>query len=103
VGTDSVVSVGELDLLAEARAARALGGLDAAEALALCTVGAARALGLESEIGGLRPGKWGDCVGIRCPASGALAPEEQALASGPRDVMVTYVGGRDVYRNSRSL
>jgi 5-methylthioadenosine/S-adenosylhomocysteine deaminase len=104
VGTDSVVSVGELDLLAEARAARALADLDAAQALALCTLGAARALGLESEIGGLRVGKWGDCVVIRCPLAGArLAPEEQALASGPRDVMATYVGGRDVYRNSRPL
>jgi 5-methylthioadenosine/S-adenosylhomocysteine deaminase len=33
VGTDSVASVGRLDLLAEARAARALAGLSAAEAL----------------------------------------------------------------------
>jgi 5-methylthioadenosine/S-adenosylhomocysteine deaminase len=104
VGTDSVVSVGELDLLAEARAARALAGLDAVQALALCTTGAARALGLASEIGGLRVGKWGDCVVVRCPPAGArVAPAEQALASGPRDVMATYVGGRDVYRNSRPL
>ncbi|HKT60522.1 MAG TPA: amidohydrolase family protein, partial [Gemmatimonadales bacterium] len=104
VGTDSVVSVGELDLLAEARAARALAGLDAAQALSLCTIGAARALGLESEIGGLRVGKWGDCAVIRCPMNGARrTPEELALASGPRDVAATYVGGRDVYRNSPPL
>jgi 5-methylthioadenosine/S-adenosylhomocysteine deaminase len=102
VGTDSVVSVGELDLLAEARAARALAGLDAAQALALCTLSAARALGLDSETGGLRAGTWGDCVVVRCrPAGTRLAPEEQVLTSGPRDVMATYVGGRDVYRNSR--
>jgi 5-methylthioadenosine/S-adenosylhomocysteine deaminase len=104
VGTDSVVSVGELDLLAEARAARALAGLDAGQALALCTVGAAGALGLEAETGGLRPGKWGDCVVIRYPPGASTAvPEEAALASGPRDVLATYVGGRDVYRNSRPL
>ncbi|HET9727104.1 MAG TPA: amidohydrolase family protein [Gemmatimonadales bacterium] len=102
VGTDSVVSVGELDLLADARAARSLAGLDAAQALALCTLGAARALGLDAEIGGLRVGKWGDCVVIRFPSAGARrAPEEVALASGPRDVVATYVGGRDVYRNSQ--
>jgi 5-methylthioadenosine/S-adenosylhomocysteine deaminase len=102
VGTDSVVSVGELDLLADARAARSLAGLDAAQALALCTRGAARALGLDAEIGGLRVGKWGDCVVIRCPSAGARRPpEEVALASGPRDVVATYVGGRDVYRNSQ--
>jgi 5-methylthioadenosine/S-adenosylhomocysteine deaminase len=104
VGTDSVASVGELDLLAEARAARALAGLDAARALSLCTTGAARALGLEGEIGGLRVGKWGDAVVVR-PARGAgsAVPEEMALASGPRDVLATLVGGRDVYRNSRPL
>jgi len=104
IGTDSVVSVGELDLLAEARAARSLAGLEAAQALTLCTLGAARALGLDAEIGGLRAGKWGDCVVIRCPPAGSrLAPAELALASGPRDVVATYVGGRDVYRNSRPL
>ena len=104
VGTDSVLSVGQLDLLAEARAARLLAGLDAAHALSLCTVGAARALGLEAEVGGLRVGKWGDCVVVRCPPAAArLSPEEQALASGPRDVVATYVGGRDVYRNNRPL
>ena len=81
-----------------------LAGLDAVQALALCTMGAARALGLESEIGGLRAGKWGDCVVVRCPpAVAGLAPEEQALTSGPRNVVATYVGGRDVYRNSRPL
>jgi cytosine/adenosine deaminase-related metal-dependent hydrolase len=104
VGTDSVVSVGELDLLAEARAARALAGLDAGRALGLCTRDAARALGLDAEIGGLRAGKWGDCTVIRLPPDGgAAAAEELALSSSPRDVVATYVGGRDVYRNSRPL
>jgi 5-methylthioadenosine/S-adenosylhomocysteine deaminase len=100
VGTDSVVSVGELDLLADARAARALASLDAPRTLALCTLEAARALGLESEIGSLSPGKWGDCAAIRLPAS-ASSPEDMALASAPRDVLATFVGGRDVYRNGR--
>jgi 5-methylthioadenosine/S-adenosylhomocysteine deaminase len=102
LGTDSVVSVGELDLLAEARAARALAGLDVSRALALCTLDAARALGLEAEIGGLRAGKWGDCAVIRL-RDGTAAPEAKVLASGPRDVLATFVGGRDVYRNSRPL
>ena len=64
------MSVGELDLLAEARAARALAGLDAARALALCTRDAARALGLDAGIGSLRVGKWGDCTVIRLPPDG---------------------------------
>ena len=102
LGTDSTVSVGRLDLLAEARAARVLGGLDAARALALCTLEGARALGMDGEIGSLAPGKWGDCAVIRPPrGAAAAAPEEQVLASGPRDVLATFVGGRDVHRTSR--
>jgi cytosine/adenosine deaminase-related metal-dependent hydrolase len=97
VGTDSVLSVGTLDLLAEARAARMIAGLDAAAALALCTVGAAAALGWSGEIGALTPGGWGDCVILRPPPSG-LAPEERALACAAGDVVATYLGGRAVYR-----
>jgi 5-methylthioadenosine/S-adenosylhomocysteine deaminase len=103
VGTDSIMSVGTLDLLAEARAARALAGLDAARALALCTRDAASALGLEREVGILAPGHWGDCIVIRPhDAPDALrtnmSAEDRVLASGPEDVLATFVGGRDVYR-----
>jgi 5-methylthioadenosine/S-adenosylhomocysteine deaminase len=104
LGTDSVLSVGTLDLLADARAARALAGLDAAASLRLCTRDAARALGLESETGSLVPGHWGDCVVIRAPAGlGGASAEEQVLASGPREVLATFVGGRDVHRISPPL
>jgi cytosine/adenosine deaminase-related metal-dependent hydrolase len=108
LGTDSIMSVGTLDLLAEARAARALAGLDAARTLALCTRDAARTLGLEREVGVLAPGRWGDCVVIR-PRAGPgasrtdLSAEDRALASGPRDVLATFVGGRDVHRTSPPL
>jgi len=108
IGTDSVMSVGTLDLLAEARAARALAGLGAARALALCTRDAARTLGLEREVGVLTPGRWGDCVVIRPRAAPNVArtdmsAEDRALASGPRDVLATFVGGRDVHRTSPAL
>jgi cytosine/adenosine deaminase-related metal-dependent hydrolase len=98
LGTDSVLSVGRLDLLAEARAARALAGLDADSALRLCTLGGAEALGLEAETGSLEVGKWGDCVVLRLSEAAAGSPAEQALASGPEDVIATLVGGRAVYR-----
>lgn len=99
LGTDSEVSVGELDLLAEARAARQLAGLTANEALHLCTLGAAHALGLETEIGSLRIGKWADCVVIRLPPAGPDSdPAEHVIASSSADVMLTCLGGRDVYR-----
>ena len=98
LGTDSVVSVGKLDLLAEARAARGLARLTADQAIELCTLGAARALGIESETGSLRPGKWGDCAVIRLDPSDAAAPAEAVLKSDPRDVLFTCIGGREVFR-----
>jgi 5-methylthioadenosine/S-adenosylhomocysteine deaminase len=104
VGTDSVVSVGILDLLAEGRAAMALAGLDADGALALCTLGGARALGMDREVGSLRVGKWGDCTVIHPPEStAALAPAARVLASAPLDVMATFVGGKDVHRLERMV
>jgi 5-methylthioadenosine/S-adenosylhomocysteine deaminase len=108
LGTDSIMSVGTLDLLAEARAARALAGLDAARALTLCTRDAACALGLEREVGVLAPGRWGDCVVIRAagaPDAGRtdMSAEDRVLASGPRDVLATFVGGRDVHRTTPPL
>ena len=99
LGTDSVVSVGRLDLLAEARSARDRAGVGAGEALELCTLAGAKALGLDSETGSLQVGKWGDCAVIRAPAGRRqLPPAEQVLASAPGDVMLTCVGGRDAYR-----
>jgi 5-methylthioadenosine/S-adenosylhomocysteine deaminase len=98
-GTDSVVSVGRLDLLAEARAARRLAGLDAMAALALCTVGAARAIGLDSELGSLESGKWGDVAMVRTGAAPSADEAcERVLASSLSDVEETLLGGRTVFR-----
>jgi cytosine/adenosine deaminase-related metal-dependent hydrolase len=97
LGTDSVVSVGRLDLLAEARAAAAIGALGPKEAIELCTLRGALALGIDSETGSLRVGKWGDCTAIRIPST-KTAPEDLVLASSPEDVLLTFVGGREVYR-----
>jgi 5-methylthioadenosine/S-adenosylhomocysteine deaminase len=56
IGTDSVVSVGELDLWAEASVA----GLAGDDALRMLTIEGARALGWDNEIGSLEVGKAGD-------------------------------------------
>jgi cytosine/adenosine deaminase-related metal-dependent hydrolase len=97
LGTDSALSVRTPDLLAEAHAARRLAALDADAAMALATLGGARALGLEGEIGSLEPKKWGDCAIIR-PRSPAGGPAERVLESRREDVVATFLGGRDVYR-----
>jgi cytosine/adenosine deaminase-related metal-dependent hydrolase len=99
LGTDSVVSVGQLDLLAEARAAATLApSLDAADLIELCTLAGARTLGLEGETGSLVQGKWADCAVIRMPTEPRGSPADLVLASGPQDVLRTYAGGKEVYR-----
>jgi 5-methylthioadenosine/S-adenosylhomocysteine deaminase len=97
-GTDSVASVSPLDVRAEARAAQQLAGLTDEAALDLVTRGAARALGLEREIGSLVPGKWADLVVMQLP--GEVDPERLAgtvLTLPPDAILRTVVGGRDVY------
>jgi imidazolonepropionase-like amidohydrolase len=89
------VSVGRLDLLAEARAARVLAGLSAERALALVTLEAARALGMEDEVGSLTPGKWGDIAVVRLRNAHPTAAE--LLDTGAEDIVATYLGGRLVF------
>jgi 5-methylthioadenosine/S-adenosylhomocysteine deaminase len=90
------VSVGSLDLLAEARVARALAGLSWERALSLVTLEAARAIGLEQHVGSLAPGKWGDVAIIRLRET-QHSPVEGVLTSAADQVMATYVGGRRVF------
>jgi 5-methylthioadenosine/S-adenosylhomocysteine deaminase len=98
LGTDSALSVGPPDLLADLRAARGLAGLTAEAAIELATVGGARALGLEGEVGTLEPGKWGDCVVVRPRGRAGDGPAEQVAAARRDEVVATFLGGRDVYR-----
>ncbi|MDH4347695.1 MAG: amidohydrolase family protein, partial [Gemmatimonadota bacterium] len=98
VGTDSVASVAPLDLLAEARLARRLGGLSAWESLDLVTRGAAEAVGLEREVGSLAPGRWGD---LAIFAVGAQLDElrlpDALTALGPGELLCTVLAGREVW------
>jgi 5-methylthioadenosine/S-adenosylhomocysteine deaminase len=100
IGTDSAASVAPCDLLAEARAAASLASLRADEVLRLCTLEGARALGLETEIGSLTAGKWGDLVAFRLPG-----PVDGARLAGTvvtrrsDDVVATILAGRLVWRS----
>ena len=82
LGTDSVVSVGALDLWAEAKAA----GLEAEDALRMLTFEGARALCMERVIGSLEVGKQGDVAVLSNYPSTRLT------------VLLTAVSGRIVYR-----
>jgi len=85
LGTDSVVSVGDLDLIGEAGAA----GLEGEDALRTLTLEGARALGLENEIGSLQVGKQADLAVF--PFTVAYRPLQSATA------LLTVVAGRVVH------
>ena len=84
LGTDSVVSVGELDLWAEAEAA----GFAGDDARRMLTIEGARTLGWESEIGSLTPGKAADLAVMAVRPSGRPA------------AVLTVVSGRIVHQIS---
>ena len=84
LGTDSVVSAGDVNLWAEAAAA----GLEGEDALRMLTIEGARALGLESEIGSLEAGKQADLAVFPSTALHRPPPPSAAL--------LTVVAGRVV-------
>lgn len=87
IGTDSVVSVPDLDLWSEARTA----WLGAEEALRLLTLEGAKALDWDREIGSLEVGKAGDLAVFQHSPPHRLPPPPIALA--------TVVAGRLVHRS----
>ena len=84
LGTDSVVSAGDVNVWAEAAAA----GLYGEDALRLLTIEGARALGLDSEIGSLDVGKQADLAVFPSAALSRPLPPSAAL--------LTVVAGRPV-------
>ena len=109
VGTDSPASAPSFDFFEELRSvvltARARSArpdvLTASEALELATLGSARALGLDSEIGSLVPTKRADLTVISMAGSAYLPWEDPAGAvvfgGSPDRVVATYVDGRSRY------
>jgi cytosine/adenosine deaminase-related metal-dependent hydrolase len=85
LGTDSVVSVGDASLWAEAAAA----GLDGEDALRMLTLEGARALGLGEEIGSLEVGKQADLAVFTSTILHHPPPTSTAL--------LTLVAGRVVH------
>jgi 5-methylthioadenosine/S-adenosylhomocysteine deaminase len=110
LGSDSVASNNRMDILAEGRAA-ILGQrarvakhdvLCARDALAFATLGGARALGLEDEIGSLEPGKSADLAAFPCPPSAMPIHDPEAALiftlPGTGASLVT-VAGRELVRD----
>ncbi|HEX8472898.1 MAG TPA: amidohydrolase family protein [Pyrinomonadaceae bacterium] len=114
LGSDSVASNNTADLLEETRFATLIsraGGdtlddgrmLNATDALRAATEGGARALGLEAEVGTLREGAEADLAVVSLEGVHQLPVYDAAralvFASSGRDVRLTLVAGREIYRD----
>lgn len=115
LGSDSVASNNRMDILAEAHAAtlmqsaaaRRADVLRAHDALALATIGGARALGLGDRIGSLEVGKDADLVAFALRGGSALPVQEpeSALVHALRssDAVLTVVAGRILMRDGQRV
>ena len=95
LGTDSPASGGDYDVRAEARACARIHGDAAGQAeglLSLATIGGARVLGLDAEVGTLTPGKRADLVALRTLPGSPRDPWAAALAAGTEVATVVIDG-----------
>ncbi len=113
LGGDGPASNDSLDMFAEMKAAVLLQrvhtldplALGAADVFEMCTEGGARVLGIE-RLGRLEPGWLADVVGVRHAGNPSLTPvynpvESLVYCGSGRDVALTVVNGRVVYRDGR--
>jgi 5-methylthioadenosine/S-adenosylhomocysteine deaminase len=113
LGTDGAASNNDLDLFGEMRTAallaKAVAGdaraLPAAEALHAATLGGARALGLDSEIGSLAAGKSADFIAVDLAAANTQPVynvlSQLVYAAGREQVTDAFVAGRALLRDRR--
>jgi cytosine/adenosine deaminase-related metal-dependent hydrolase len=112
LGSDSVASNNNCDVLEEARFATLLSrssstdtAITAEQALFTATLGGARALGLDNQIGALAEGRQADLVvvGLDGAHHQPISDPRDALifSSSGRDVRLTVVAGKEIYRDGR--
>src|SRR5262245_7433684 len=113
IGTDSPASAPSFDMFEELRAAVSLArarerradALTSTEALELATLGSARALGLDDQIGSVEPGKRADLTLVDLSGSPFQPCEDPAVAvcpgGSPNRVAATIVEGKVSYERGR--
>ena len=114
LGSDSMASNNNCDLLEEARFAGLLARtksdkkrfIHAREIIETATISGAKALGLEDNIGSLEVGKQADVIAISLESVSQKPVHDiysaLVFASSGNDVIFTMVGGEDLYRDGRS-
>jgi cytosine/adenosine deaminase-related metal-dependent hydrolase len=119
LGSDSVASNNTCDILEETRFAAlfsratenrtrsAHGMIDSQEALTLATLGGARSLGLESQVGELREGLQADLTVVSLKGTHQLPCYDPidtlVFSSSGRDVVLTVVAGKEVFRKGQVI
>jgi len=112
LGSDSVASNNTCDILEEARFATLLARLDqdsspitADQSLSAATLGGARALGLDDQIGALAEGMQADITVLSLNGAHQQPVDSPAdaivFSSSGRDVVMTMVSGKETYRDGR--
>jgi 5-methylthioadenosine/S-adenosylhomocysteine deaminase len=108
-GSDSVASNNTCDMLEEARFATLLARTDARisanQALESATIGGARCFELEDQIGQLKEGLQADLTAVSLSAVHQIPNYDPVatliFSSSGRDVILTVIGGREVYRDGQ--
>ena len=100
LGTDSLASAPTLNLWDEMRYALSIhrpAGIPPRNIVQMATLGGARALGMNHEIGSLEPGKRADCIAVPLPRkdTGDLCSD---LLRETKTCIMTMVNGRVLYR-----
>jgi len=109
LGSDSVASNNTCDLLEEARfatlIARTYGQISANQVLESATIGGARCFELENQIGQLTEGFQADLTAVALTGVHQIPNYDPVatliFASSGRDVILTVIGGREVFRDGR--
>ncbi len=113
-GSDSMASNNTCDILEEARFALLFARnlpetkrfLSAKEAIETATIGGAKSLGLENEIGTLEAGKQADFIAISLENAAQMPVHDiystLIFASNARDVFLTIVAGEEIYQNGEA-
>jgi imidazolonepropionase-like amidohydrolase len=97
LGTDSLASAPDLNLLAEARHLwRQAAGIPPAEIIAMATLEGAHALGWDDETGSLTPGKSADFIAIPLSAESSGDPCLDLLETGAEVDTIVFRGERQL-------
>eukprot|EP01087_Luapelamoeba_hula_P005692 TRINITY_DN1574_c0_g1_i4.p1 TRINITY_DN1574_c0_g1~~TRINITY_DN1574_c0_g1_i4.p1 ORF type:complete len:467 (+),score=61.74 TRINITY_DN1574_c0_g1_i4:1479-2879(+) len=111
IGTDSAASNDDLDMMSELRTASLLDKLQARDTevvpawqiLHMATMGGAKALGLDKEIGSLEIGKSADVVAVHMRTEPVYNPITHLVYVGTNSITDSWIAGKAVLKDGKLL